>query len=184
MIVFGVGASTCGTKSEEIALQPIDRGHRHHRPGRDAYRLPTLRTRRPDPGSAIRPPLSLLPIRIRCRLSRCNAGSDALLLQVGYPGPTTRGYRRSSFPQSGGGGPDPRQEFGETAVWPVIDEPGQDISEVGAGMRRQSHQRARQNQNPLSGLYHLTIAWIRSRINSCDPAWKIDPCRGVIGVQL
>lgn len=36
MIVFGVGASTCGSKSERARLQPKQRGHHHHRPGRDA----------------------------------------------------------------------------------------------------------------------------------------------------
>jgi len=35
MIVFGVGASTCGSKCN---LQPIQRGRRHHRPGRDTNR--------------------------------------------------------------------------------------------------------------------------------------------------
>ena len=34
MIVSGVGASPCATRSED-ARQPIDRGHRHRRPGRD-----------------------------------------------------------------------------------------------------------------------------------------------------
>ena len=34
MLVSGVGASPCGTTCE-ARRQPIDRGHLHHRPGRD-----------------------------------------------------------------------------------------------------------------------------------------------------
>jgi hypothetical protein len=71
MIVFGAGASTCATKSEEIASSRLTEVTVTTVPAG----TPTDAAN-PQAGSwlALRPPWSLLPIRIRCRRSRCSAG--------------------------------------------------------------------------------------------------------------
>ena len=67
MIVFGVGASTCGAKCEEIAFRRLTEVTVTTVPAGtpSGAAIPQAGTR-----LAVRPPLSLLPIRTRCHRSR------------------------------------------------------------------------------------------------------------------
>jgi hypothetical protein len=77
MMVFGVGASTCGTKCERARLPPKHRGHRHHRPGRD-------RTGAANPqavilnelGRLLHPPLETGTVRPNAVQGDCNLAGD------------------------------------------------------------------------------------------------------------
>jgi hypothetical protein len=72
MIVFGGGCLNVRSEVRMSRLQPIDRGHRHHRPGRDNHRR--CQYRRPGFAYSVKPSFSPCPTRSWCRRSRCNAG--------------------------------------------------------------------------------------------------------------
>ena len=91
MLMFGLGASTYAAQIR-FGLQPIDRGHRNHRPGGTSQAW--LQSCNLWVGSgSIRPPF-LCPTQTKCHRPRCSAGSRPVFGRP-QPGPSSC---RSAWP--------------------------------------------------------------------------------------